>query len=136
MDPSAVEILYEGSKYFGSTNTLFHIAIVEHASHDIIEVVSYDERYSVEAPSVYLKCSTLLLRIDQNAVRSRILDLTEEAEERDMVADENKIVKIAMGESMFDFLADRLFASAAGVNRAKLEFKLLQKDLIIMPVVQ
>jgi hypothetical protein len=133
MDPSAIDIIFEGSKYFGNTNTLFHIALVEHASHNIIEVVSYNKRYSVEAPSLYLSYPALLLRLSASVVAQRVLDLRDEAGERDMVADESKIVKIVHGEAMFDFLADRLFASASGANRAKLEFKLLQKDLATIP---
>jgi hypothetical protein len=133
MAQDAVHILFEGSKYFGNTKTLFHIALVEHTSHDVIEIVSYDKRHSVEAPSLYLSYSALLIRINDNAVSQRVQDLREEAEERDMVADENKILKIAIGETMFDFLSSRLFASAAGANKAKLEFKLLQKDLISLP---
>jgi hypothetical protein len=128
----AVEILFEGTKYFGNTKTLFHIALVEHTSHNIIEVVSYDKRHSVEAPSLYLIYSALLLRIDGDAVSERILELREEAEECEMVVDESKIVKIAVGEALFDFLAMRLTASATAPNRAKLEFKMMRKDSVSM----
>jgi hypothetical protein len=76
--------------------------------------------------------SALLDRIDKDAVNQRVQDLREEAEERDLVADENKILKIAVGETMFDFLSSRLFASSASANKARLEFKLLRKDLNVL----
>jgi hypothetical protein len=123
-----MDILFEGTKYFGNTKTLFHIALVEHAHYDVVEVVTYDKRHSVEAPRLYLIYSALLLRIDGSMVSQRIFDLKEEAQERDIPADEPKIVKIAVGEALFEFLASRLFASEASTNRAKLEFRLLQKD--------
>lgn len=127
-EENAVNILFEGTKYFGTTQTLFHIAVVEHPRQDIIEIVSYDKRHAVEAPRLYLIYSELLSRIDVSKVVERVQSLREEACERQLPVEEKKFAKIAVGEVLFDFLSGRLFAVSVGGQKAKLEFKLLHKD--------
>jgi hypothetical protein len=125
-DEDTVDILFEGTKYFGTTQTLFHIALVEHTSHDTIEIISYDKRHAVEAPRLYLVYSALLARLDKHVLNRRIQALRDESLERGINTVEEKFVKIATGELLFDFLSARLFAVTDA--KARLEFKLLRKD--------
>jgi hypothetical protein len=125
---NTVSILFEGSKYFGTTQTLFHIALIEHAHQDTIEIVSYNKRHAVEAPRLYLTYSAVLSRIDASEVNERVQSLREEATARQIAVDDKKFIKIATGEILFDFVSSRLFSVAISGQKVKLEFKLLHKD--------
>jgi hypothetical protein len=127
----APEVVYEGTKYFPATESLFHIALVDHALYDTIEVIAYEKSHVVEASRMYLNYSVLLSRISEESVEARYRSIKEQAMKNHAIPDLARMRKLATCEVIFDFVLQRLFLR--GENTAEnpmLEFKLLSQDLV------
>jgi hypothetical protein len=128
----APEVVYEGTKYFPATESLFHIALVDHALYDTIEVIAYEKSRVVEASRMYLNYSVLLSRISEESIEARYRSIKEQAMKNHAIPDLTRMRKLATCEGIFDFVLQRLFLRGenAAETAAMLEFKLLSQDLV------
>lgn len=126
-----MEIIYEGTKYFAATQSLFHIALVDHMLLDTIEVIAYEKRNAVETSRIYLNYSVLLSRINEESIESRYRSIKEQAMKNHAIPDLTRMRKLATCEVIFDFVLQRLFSCGGSTAKTlMLELKLLNKDLL------
>jgi hypothetical protein len=127
----ATEIIYEGTKYFSATKSLFHIALVDHVSFDTIELIAYEKRCVVEAPRIYLNYSVLLSRINEESIEARFRSIKEQAMKNHAIPDLTSMRKLATREVIFDFVLQRLHSSGGSTAKTQmLELILLNQDLV------
>jgi hypothetical protein len=76
-----VRILYTGTKSFWKTKNSVEVTIVEHADHDVLEIIVVDAIGRFEAERVFLDALALYAKIDANegAVQNGTFDASSES---------------------------------------------------------
>ena len=65
-------VVFEGAKFFWRTRNTVDILIIEHKTHEIFELIVYDPSFDVEAPRIYIDSKTLMSRVDNEEIESKL----------------------------------------------------------------